>query len=94
MGKIESEKVLEKRLKKEVEDLGGWCLKFVPLHFAGFPDRIVLLPRGVIVFVELKTTKKKPRKLQQNRIDKLKKLGFRVEVVDTTDKILDLFLDY
>ena len=38
---------------KRVRELGGRSHKFAPLD-AGNPDRIVLLPGGVIMFVELK----------------------------------------
>ncbi len=36
-----------------VRALGGLSFKFAPVH-AGNPDRIVLMPGGVIRFVELK----------------------------------------
>ena len=88
---IESEKNLERKLVKEVESLGGWCIKFVCLHIIGLPDRICLLPEGVLVFVEVKTTKKKPRKIQLKVHQKLTNLGFRVEVVDSSEGIKNLF---
>lgn len=48
------EKKIEKYLVQSVEQIGGLCVKFPPLFFRGFPDRIVLLPDGLVVFVELK----------------------------------------
>mgnify|MGYP001603998362 CR=1 FL=1 len=50
---------IEKRLKKEIEKIGGKALKFVSPGVIGVPDRIVLLPHGKIIFVELKAPGKK-----------------------------------
>lgn len=85
------EKKVEKYLVVRVESLGGLCLKFPPLFFAGFPDRIVLLPGGRIVFVELKDEGKKPTPLQVRVHARLKALGFRVEVLDS-NKSIDEFI--
>ena len=48
------EKEIEAKLVKMVKYRGGLCLKWVCPGWAGVPDRIVLLPGGKIVFVELK----------------------------------------
>lgn len=47
------ESAVEAVFAKRVRELGGLSFKFAPLH-AGNPDRIVLMPGGVIIFVELK----------------------------------------
>ena len=53
--------VLEKEIEADLVALvnkhGGKCLKWVCPGWAGVPDRIVLLPGGRIVFVELKRPK-------------------------------------
>lgn len=49
---LESE--IENKLKKEIETLGGLSLKFTSPGMAGVPDRLVLLPKGKICFVEVK----------------------------------------
>ncbi|UZQ49093.1 VRR-NUC domain-containing protein [Clostridium kluyveri] len=77
------ESVIEKRLKKEIEKIGGKALKFVSPGMSGVPDRIVLMPQGRIVFVELKAPGKKRRKLQEYRAKKLQNLGFSVECIDS-----------
>lgn len=51
------------------------------------PDRIVLLPEGKIVFIELKAPGKKPRPIQKYRIKELIALGFRVKVIDSIEGI-------
>jgi hypothetical protein len=86
MIKMEESKI-ERRLKKEIELLGGKALKFVSPGMSGVPDRIVLLPYGKVIFVELKTPGKKLRPLQEYRIKKIKALGFRVEIIDSLEKV-------
>ncbi len=85
------EKKIEKYLVEAVENLGGLCIKFPPLFFRGFPDRIVLLPGGVIVFVETKALGEKPRPIQKKVHTRLRGLGFRVEVLDSY-KSIDNFI--
>lgn len=84
---LHMEKIVEKYLVNEIERLGGLCVKFPPLFFRGFPDRIVLLPGAVIAFVETKDTGKKPRPIQERVHAKLRKLGFRVEVIDSKEGV-------
>lgn len=91
---IESEKRLERKLKNQIEKMGGWCIKLLSTHIAGLPDRICLLPKGVIFFVELKTTKQKARKIQLAIHDKIRKLGFEVYVVDTSEGINETLNKY
>jgi hypothetical protein len=85
------ESVIEKRLKKEIEKIGGKALKFVSPGMSGMPDRIVLLPDGKIFFIELKAPGKKLRALQEYRAKELRTLGFKVKVIDSIEGI-DLFI--
>ena len=48
---------------------------------------MVLLPGGRMFFVELKAPGKELRALQQLRKKQLEKLGFKVLVIDTVEKI-------
>ena len=89
--KIESEKYLDKLLVKTVKDNEGLCIKLVTTHFTGLPDRLCLLPGGRIFFAEIKTTNKKPRKIQSVVHSKLRGLGFDVFVIDNSDFIKSLF---
>lgn len=81
---IESEKVLERKLCDKIKKLGGHAYKFVSPNQRGVPDRLCILPHGITVFVELKTTGKKPTKLQVLCMDELKALGQECVVVDST----------
>ena len=57
---------------------------------AGIPDRLVILPGGKCIFVELKREGEKPRPIQDYRIQQLKFLGCDVLVVDSKEDIRDL----
>ncbi|NFN80274.1 VRR-NUC domain-containing protein [Clostridium botulinum] len=78
---------VENYLKKRVEKLGGKAYKWAPVGAVGVPDRMVLLPGGKVIFVELKAPGKKVRKIQEFRAKQLKELGFQVECLDTIEKI-------
>ena len=81
------EKQIEKKLISEVKKRGGICPKWVSPGFDGVPDRIVLLPHGKFAFVEVKAPGEKPRPLQLSRHRLLRRLGFRVYVLDNEDEI-------
>ena len=83
---IESEKVLERNLNKDVEALGGWSIKILSNFITGLPDRLVLL-NGRAYFVEVKSKGKKPSPIQRIVHKKLEALGFPVRVIDTTEKL-------
>ena len=81
------EKEIEKKFALAVKRAGGIAPKFVSPGFAGMPDRLVLLPDGVIAFAELKAPGQKPRPIQEARHRLLRRLGFRVYVIDSEDQI-------
>ena len=84
--KKESEKLVERTLVKLIREAGGMCIKLQADYQGGIPDRLCLFPNGRVAFVETKTTGEKPRPLQLHYHEKLKSLGFRVEVIDTVGK--------
>lgn len=84
---MKSEKQIEAALANEVKKHGGITPKFTSPGFAGMPDRIILLPGGRMAFAELKAPGKKPRRLQTARHQLLRRLGFRVYVIDSTEQI-------
>jgi len=81
------EKYIEQKLRNEVKKKGGVCLKLAATGLDGIPDRLVLMAKGKIGFVELKAPKQKPRKLQLVRIKNLKEMGFKVYVIDDVKDI-------
>ena len=71
------EKDIEKSLSRMVASHGGLCLKWVCPGWAGVPDRIILLPGGHVMFVELKrSTKCHGSSMQIWWARKLRALGF------------------
>lgn len=88
--KKESEKLIERKLVEHVKTNGGLCIKLLCDQFIGLPDRLCLLPNQKAVFVEVKTTGQKPRKIQALVHNKLKALGFRVEVIDSVEQIKNI----
>ena len=71
------EKDIEAKLRRAVEKHGGLCLKWVCPGWSGVPDRIILLPKGLLMFVELKRPKGgKVETLQKWWHRKLTGLGF------------------
>ena len=82
-----NERQIEQRLVTETRKRGGMALKFVSPSFAGMPDRLILLPDGKMAFVEVKAPGQKPRPLQVKRHAMLRKLGFKVFVLDAASDI-------
>lgn len=89
MKQIDSEKLVERKLAELVKACGGMCIKLLCDQLIGLPDRLCLFPNGEVVFVELKTTGRKPSRIQIFMHKKLRALGFRVEVIDTVQGVID-----
>lgn len=81
------EKTIEQKLVNTVKSSGGIAPKFVSPGFGGMPDRLVLLPNGKVGFVEVKAPGKEPRPLQVARHELLRRLGFKVFVLDNPEQI-------
>ena len=79
------EKEIEQKLKRKVEGKGGLCLKFTSPGWAGAPDRICLWPGGRVSFYEIKRPGERPRPLQLRRLEQLRRLGFKAEVIDSEE---------
>lgn len=80
-----SEKVFERELSKFVEERGGMAVKLLSQFIKGLPDRMYLLHGSIVLFVEFKSTGKKPTKIQSYIHAKIQALGFPVFVVDSVE---------
>lgn len=89
---VESEKLVERKLVELTKINNGMCIKLLCNHILGLPDRLCLFPGGKLAFVELKTTGEKPKRIQIFMHKKLRVLGFRVEVIDTVEGVIN-FVD-
>ena len=76
------EKFIEAALVKRVKELGGTCEKFTSPGRRSVPDRIVTLPGGRIVFVEVKAPGKEPTELQDRDHERRRLMGCEVVVIN------------
>jgi hypothetical protein len=81
------EKQIEKALVAAVKNRGGIALKFVSPGMSGVPDRLLLLPKTKLAFVELKVLGKPLRPLQIKRKKQLEAFGFLVYCLDNVQEI-------
>lgn len=84
------ERTIEHKLVQAVKARGGICPKWVSPGLDGVPDRIILLPDGHIAFAELKAPGKNPRPLQMVRHKNLRRLGYKVYVIDDVEQIASM----
>lgn len=75
------ESSIERRLVNGIKKVGGQALKFTSPGHAGVPDRLVILPGGRIIFVELKTETGALSPLQIETHNKLRSLGCDVRTL-------------
>jgi hypothetical protein len=88
------EKDIEKLFRDEIKKAGGKAYKFTSPGNDGVPDRIVMLPGGRIVFVELKTDTGKLSRLQELQCRQIAELGQTVRVLHGLAEVRDFFLEF
>lgn len=69
------ERQIEAYLVKKVKELGGIAYKFVSPAHRGVADRVVVLPGGGVVFVELKSPTGRLSPLQEVFARDMERLG-------------------
>jgi hypothetical protein len=74
------ESSIEKAFVRKLKELGVESLKLELQHNAGWPDRLVLIPGGRPIFIELKRPGENLRALQVERISFLKSIGYDARV--------------
>lgn len=79
------ERDVERALVDRVKALGGTAEKFTSPGRRSVPDRIVTLPGGRIVFIELKAPGKRPTELQERDHERRRALGCDVRVIDSVE---------
>lgn len=79
------ERVIEQAFNKRVKELGGMSEKFTSPGRRSVPDRIVTMPGGRIIFVELKAPGKKPTDAQWRDHSKRRGMGCDVRVIDSME---------
>ena len=85
------EREVEQRLVRLAHDAHGVALKFIPDNMRGMPDRLVLLPGGVLVWVETKRPRGgKLSPVQAYRHKQLRELGQTVAVCSSLGEVDEL----
>ncbi len=85
-----SEKAIERYLVEQAKINGLLCLKYSNPNMVGYPDRLLVLPGGGVIWVELKSKSRKPTKIQQMRMAELTGMGHLVRVIDNKPDIDEL----
>lgn len=83
MRKLTHEKDVESYLSKEMSRIGLRTYKFIPDQRVGMPDRLVTLPNGRVIWIEMKTDGGHLSLVQELRHRELREQGQRVEVLWT-----------
>lgn len=83
------EKRVEKAFKDGVASLGCDCVKYRNPARVGGPDRLVLIPGGIAVFIELKDLGETPRPDQVRHMISLCRLGFLAMWFDNAEKAIE-----
>lgn len=81
------ERDIEAHLVEQCKARGWGCYKFTSPGRRNVPDRIVIVPGGVVVFVELKAPRAKPTVGQEREHARLRALGCRVLVIDSIEGV-------
>ena len=96
MKDIISEKDLERTFAEMLNRTKKvWVIKLLSTFVKGLPDRMILCQGGYVGFAEVKTTGKKPTKIQLLMHSELEALGFKVFVIDdleSRDNAISFFL--
>lgn len=85
------ESAIERAFVARVKSLGGMAEKFTSPGRRSVPDRLVTLPGGVVIFVELKRPGGKPTAAQLRDHERRRALGCDVRVIDSLEAV-DAFL--
>jgi hypothetical protein len=85
------ERAIEAYLVRRVKELGGEVRKVKWIGRRGAPDRLVMLPGGVLHWIELKRPGGTAEAHQAREHARMLRKGQRVRVLDTMEKIDALF---
>lgn len=78
---------IEQHLVKRIRRIGGECFKFVSPGRVGVPDRLVVLPGGEVIWVELKMLHGVVAGPQLRMHKRLRELMQDVQILRSTEAI-------
>ncbi len=85
------ESTIEKKVSEYAKSKGWLSYKFVSPSNRGVPDRIYI-KGGECIFIEFKAPKKKPTKLQDKIIERIRNEGILVYIIDNIDEGKNIFV--
>lgn len=85
--KMTEEKKIEQELIKEVKAMGGICYKFMSPGRKHVPDRLCVLPKGIIFFVECKKEDEEPRSGQYRELVRLRDMDHHAYYVNSFEHL-------
>jgi hypothetical protein len=80
------EKQIEAKIVQHVKALGGLAFKFTSPAHPGVPDRLLVFPGNVVIFMEVKRKGNKPTDLQVREMENLMGRGCNVTWVDSVEE--------
>lgn len=83
--RTQNESAIERVSALHARDAGGILVK-LQHGIVGMPDRLLLLPRGVVAFVEFKAPNGKLTKIQSHWLGQLARLGFATFVCSSVSE--------
>lgn len=81
------ESAIEAWMVRAIRSRGGLCYKWVSPGTTGVPDRIVILPGGRTIYVELKTEVGRLSEIQKNIHAELRNRGADVRTLYGLDQV-------
>ena len=75
------ERDIEQWLRRQIESMGGLAFKFSSPGNDGVPDRLAVLPGGIIYFIELKTDRGRLTPIQRWQQERLIRRGCKVRTI-------------
>jgi hypothetical protein len=82
-----SEKNIESYLVDQLKTIRIACLKYSNANMVGYPDRLIVLPNGKVMWAEIKSKGKKPTAIQLVRHGYLKSIGHEVLIIDDKQQV-------
>jgi hypothetical protein len=79
------EKIIEAKVCEHAKKLGCYVRKFTSPSHRSVPDRMFITPNGVVYFIEFKRMGEVPTTGQSVEIEKIRKMGVKVFVVDAVE---------
>ena len=88
------ESTLQKQCITHCKQVGAFAVKVDSTSSRGWPDLTVVLPNGVVLFVELKTKTGVVSAMQQRMINKLERNRANVYVIRSIDEFKKLIITH